>query len=226
MPAWLFAWGASLVLIISFALLSVAWTTARLQEEDWRAGPRWFSRTRHERRDAGRLRADRSRAVRARALRGIQGHRGPDPELLDHLRLLHVLAGHGPGQRPVRGRLPGVQSLAGDRPGHLRRIPAGGGPVRAGAVLLSGAPRPLAGGARRPALRLARADRGRRGLAEPARRRGRHRDLHRHHLRLHGAVRRRGVDRARARRSTPTSACSPGSGRSRSGTARSASASS
>ena len=36
-PAWLFAWGASLVLIISFALLSVAWTTARLQDEDWRA---------------------------------------------------------------------------------------------------------------------------------------------------------------------------------------------
>jgi hypothetical protein len=42
-PAWLFAWGASLVLIISFALLSVAWTTARLQSEDWRATPRWFS---------------------------------------------------------------------------------------------------------------------------------------------------------------------------------------
>ncbi len=43
-PAWLFAWGASLVLIISFALLSVAWTTARLQEESWRPLPRWFSR--------------------------------------------------------------------------------------------------------------------------------------------------------------------------------------
>jgi hypothetical protein len=43
-PAWLFAWGASLVLIISFALLSVAWTTARLQEEDWRPLPGWFSR--------------------------------------------------------------------------------------------------------------------------------------------------------------------------------------
>jgi hypothetical protein len=42
-PAWLFAWGASLVLIISFALLSVAWTSARLQTEDWRAMPRWFS---------------------------------------------------------------------------------------------------------------------------------------------------------------------------------------
>src|SRR5882724_13206065 len=43
-PAWLFAWGASLVLIISFGLLSVAWTSARLQDEDWRAMPRWFSR--------------------------------------------------------------------------------------------------------------------------------------------------------------------------------------
>jgi hypothetical protein len=35
-PAWLFAWGASLVLIVSFALLSVAWRTPRLQEESWR----------------------------------------------------------------------------------------------------------------------------------------------------------------------------------------------
>ena len=44
MPAWLFAWGASLVLIISFALLSVAWTQARLQREEWRPVPRWLSR--------------------------------------------------------------------------------------------------------------------------------------------------------------------------------------
>jgi hypothetical protein len=43
-PAWLFAWGASLVLIISFALLSVAWTQARLQREAWRPLPRWLSR--------------------------------------------------------------------------------------------------------------------------------------------------------------------------------------
>jgi hypothetical protein len=35
-PAWLFAWGASLVLVISFALLSVAWTQPRLQREEWR----------------------------------------------------------------------------------------------------------------------------------------------------------------------------------------------
>ncbi len=43
-PAWLFAWGASLVLVISFALLSVAWTQARLQREEWRPLPRWISR--------------------------------------------------------------------------------------------------------------------------------------------------------------------------------------
>jgi hypothetical protein len=42
-PAWLFAWGASLVLIISFALLSVAWTQARLQREQWRPLPAWLS---------------------------------------------------------------------------------------------------------------------------------------------------------------------------------------
>jgi hypothetical protein len=42
-PAWLFAWGASLVLVISFALLSVAWTEARLQKEDWRPLPAWIS---------------------------------------------------------------------------------------------------------------------------------------------------------------------------------------
>jgi hypothetical protein len=43
-PAWLFAWGASLVLIVSFALLSVAWTEARLQKEHWHPLPSPLSR--------------------------------------------------------------------------------------------------------------------------------------------------------------------------------------
>src|SRR5688500_1191623 len=42
-PAWLFAWGASLVLIVSFALRSVAWTSPRLAEERWRPMARWLS---------------------------------------------------------------------------------------------------------------------------------------------------------------------------------------
>ena len=35
-PEWLFAWAASLVLIVSFALLSVAWLEPRLQADSWR----------------------------------------------------------------------------------------------------------------------------------------------------------------------------------------------
>ncbi len=36
-PAWLFAWAASGVLIVSFFALSVAWREPRLEDERWRA---------------------------------------------------------------------------------------------------------------------------------------------------------------------------------------------
>jgi len=42
-PSWLFAWGASVVLVVSFGLLSVAWTEARLQREHWRPVAAWLS---------------------------------------------------------------------------------------------------------------------------------------------------------------------------------------
>jgi hypothetical protein len=35
-PAWLFAWGASIVLIVSFFALSVAWREPRFEEDRWR----------------------------------------------------------------------------------------------------------------------------------------------------------------------------------------------
>ena len=35
-PAWLFAWGASIVLIVSFFALSAAWRTPRLEDDRWR----------------------------------------------------------------------------------------------------------------------------------------------------------------------------------------------
>ena len=35
-PAWLFAWGASIVLIVSFFALSVAWRKPRFEDERWR----------------------------------------------------------------------------------------------------------------------------------------------------------------------------------------------
>jgi hypothetical protein len=43
-PAWLFAWGASVVLIVSFGALALAWRTPRLEEERWRPFPEWVSR--------------------------------------------------------------------------------------------------------------------------------------------------------------------------------------
>ena len=36
-PAWLFAWGASIVLIVSFFVLSAAWREPRFERENWRA---------------------------------------------------------------------------------------------------------------------------------------------------------------------------------------------
>jgi hypothetical protein len=43
-PAWLFAWGASIVLIVSFFALSAAWRTPRFERERWRQLPAGLSR--------------------------------------------------------------------------------------------------------------------------------------------------------------------------------------
>lgn len=43
-PAWLFAWAAATVLIVSFALLTVAWREPRLASSGWRPVPSWVSR--------------------------------------------------------------------------------------------------------------------------------------------------------------------------------------
>jgi hypothetical protein len=43
-PEWLFAWGASVVLIVSFAALALLWRSPRLEEEGWRPLPSWASR--------------------------------------------------------------------------------------------------------------------------------------------------------------------------------------
>jgi hypothetical protein len=43
-PAWLFAWGASIVLIVSFFALSAAWRKPRFEDEHWRPLGAGFSR--------------------------------------------------------------------------------------------------------------------------------------------------------------------------------------
>ncbi len=42
-PAWLFAWAAALVLVVSFFGLSVAWHTSRFEESHWRPVRVWLS---------------------------------------------------------------------------------------------------------------------------------------------------------------------------------------
>lgn len=42
-PEWLFAWAASLVLIVSFVALTLAWRTPRFEDDRWRPVP-WLSR--------------------------------------------------------------------------------------------------------------------------------------------------------------------------------------
>ena len=42
-PAWLFAWAASIVLIVSFFALSAAWRKPRFEQEHWRPGAAWLS---------------------------------------------------------------------------------------------------------------------------------------------------------------------------------------
>jgi hypothetical protein len=44
-PAWLFAWGASIVLIISFFALSAAWRKPRFEDERWRPLGKGLSKT-------------------------------------------------------------------------------------------------------------------------------------------------------------------------------------
>ena len=43
-PTWLFAWGASVVLIVSFVALSVAWRDSKFSSDRWRPVPERLSR--------------------------------------------------------------------------------------------------------------------------------------------------------------------------------------
>jgi hypothetical protein len=133
-PAWLFAWGASIVLIASFFALSVGWRTPRFEGEDWRP-----------------LGAGRSRALLSRATgvicgaigvfllglaiyAGLHGTEAPDRNFA--LTFLYVTTWLGfplfsvvlgDVFRPFNpwravGRVAGAAftALAGQRPAHLR----------------------------------------------------------------------------------------------------------
>ena len=165
-PKWLFAWGATVVLVVSFVGLAVLWPKPRLEQPSERrvvsipqaAGPD--------------LRRDRRRDLLRRRVRGVRGHADGGDEHRPDVRL-RVLLGRHPGPEPaLRRRLSGLQPVARGRAGGGRGRVAG--PAAAGADAVSGGARALAGGDRHPRVRLVRARLpGSRGPERPRRRRAR-----------------------------------------------------
>jgi hypothetical protein len=43
-PEWLFGWAAAMVLVVSFVALAILWPEPKLEDEGWRALPRWIGR--------------------------------------------------------------------------------------------------------------------------------------------------------------------------------------
>ena len=116
-PAWLFAWGASIVLIVSFFALSAAWRKPRFEKEHWRPLGAGLSRALVALAGAGPLWRDRRLPARCRDLRRPARHRSAGPQLRPHLPLRHHLARLPVLLRPARRHLParstpGARSVA------------------------------------------------------------------------------------------------------------------
>ena len=133
-PAWLFAWGASIVLIVSFFALSAAWRKPRFEEAHWRPLGAGLSRALLGLPVADPLRPRRGLPARRRHLRRPARHRSTRPQLRPHLPLRHRLArlpvllgaasatSSGPSTRGGRSAAPpaaGFRAIAGQRPAHL-----------------------------------------------------------------------------------------------------------
>ena len=173
-PAWLFAWGASIVLIVSFFALSAAWRKPRFEQAHWRPLGAGLSRARWSPAAAGR-----SAALVGVFLLGVGDlrrparHRSPGPQLRPHLLLRHRLARLPLLLGPARRHLPALQPLARDRPRRRRRLPRSSPGSAPRHLAYPEAPRPLAGRDRPARRRLAggrlRLQRRRRRRPRPAR---------------------------------------------------------
>ena len=125
-PRWLFAWGAAIVLVISFVGLAVLWPKPRLEERARAA------RAAAARPARGSQRADRRRDLRDRRLRGPRRRADLDGEPHADRRLRPVLGRDPRAQPAVRRRVPAVQPVARDRPRDglaRKRIGAGADPL-------------------------------------------------------------------------------------------------
>jgi hypothetical protein len=133
-PTWLFAWGASIVLIVSFFALSVAWRTPRFEEEGWRPLGAALSRALLSRLTQALCGAIGVFLLGLAIYAGLRGTEAPDRNFA--LTFLYVTAWLGfplfsvmlgDVFRPFNpwravGRVAGsaFTALAGQRPAHLR----------------------------------------------------------------------------------------------------------
>ena len=179
-PGWLFAWGATAVLILSFVALGVLWPKPRLESMGSPARAHAAALRRAGRRDR-RPRADRAR----RRERAVRHDRHRDEPRAD-VRVGRILGGGPARDRRARRLLHRARPVADDRAARRRRVR--GSRARSP---VPGQARPLA---RRRRPRAHRLDGAR--LAAPRRpARARHRDprLRRDPARRHGALRHRRV---------------------------------
>ena len=198
-PAWLFAWAASIVLVVSFFALSAAWRKPQFEEERWRPSAAWLTAVLRSwplqvlcGGPASSSSGSASTPASMAPKRPTATSRSPSSSSpLDRLPARLGAA---------RQRLPGLQPVAGDRPGRGRRLRVRR-PAAAGAPRLPGEARPLARRCRPARLRLARGrlrlERRRRRRSRTARGGRRRQRLHGLHAGDDGPVRDRGLVRAR-----------------------------
>ena len=196
-PEWLFAWGASVVLIVSFVTLTLTWHRSRFEQDRWRPlHPR-----------LSRLVVNPATEVLAGAFgvlllgvvvwSGLEGTEAPDRNfsitfvfvtawlglVVASVLLGDVFRAFNPWRAVARAAGGVFRLVAGQSPPPPLRYPE--------------AAWPLARGRRHRRLRLAgaglRPERRRDGRTDPAHRRRRHARLHGLHVRRHGPVRQRGL---------------------------------
>ena len=117
-PAWLFAWGASIVLIVSFFALSAAWRKPRFEEEHWRPlGARALARPARAARRRSSAGRSASSCSASRSTPGLHGTEAPDRNFALTFLFVTAWLGFPFVSACLRRRLPALQPLAGDRPG-------------------------------------------------------------------------------------------------------------
>ena len=127
-PAWLFAWAASIVLIVSFFALSAAWRTPQFEDERWRPSAAWLSTS------------SSARPSRCSAARSASSSSASPPTPASTAPKRRIATSRSPSSSSPSGsaspsspcfrrHLPPLQPLAGDGPCRRRRLPPGRRPA-------------------------------------------------------------------------------------------------